>query len=75
MARSIDPVYPTDHAITRVTQTKQADIDKGERTEMGGKWTVAYGLYRVEVLLLREPRPPNGPSMPPTWNCCTGPWK
>lgn len=49
MARSIDPVYPTDHAITRVTQTKQADIDKGESTEMGGKWTVAYGLYRVEL--------------------------
>jgi CRISPR-associated protein Csd2 len=49
MARSIDPVYPTDHTITRVTQTKQADIDKGESTEIGGKWTVAYGLYRVEL--------------------------
>lgn len=49
MGRSIDPVYPTDHAITRVTQTKQEDIDRGERTEMGGKWTVAYGLYRVEL--------------------------
>lgn len=49
MARSIDPVYPTEHAITRVTQTKQADIDKGESTEMGGKWTVAYGLYKVEL--------------------------
>ncbi|HEY0636017.1 MAG TPA: type I-C CRISPR-associated protein Cas7/Csd2 [Pseudonocardiaceae bacterium] len=49
MARSIDPVYPTDHAITRVTQTTQADIDKGETTEMGGKWTVSYGLYRCEL--------------------------
>jgi CRISPR-associated protein Csd2 len=49
MARSLHPVYPTDHTITRVTQTKQADIDKGESTEIGGKWTVAYGLYRVEV--------------------------
>lgn len=49
MARSIDPIYPMDHAITRVTQTKQEDIDKGESTEMGGKWTVAYGLYRAEV--------------------------
>jgi CRISPR-associated protein Csd2 len=49
MARSIDPVYPTDHAITRVTQTKQEDIDAGQSTEMGGKWTVAYGLYRAEV--------------------------
>jgi len=49
MARSVDPVYPVDHAITRVTQTTQADIDKGERTEMGGKWTVPYALYRVEL--------------------------
>lgn len=49
IARSIDPVYTTDHTITRVTQTKQDDIDKGESTEMGGKWTVAYGLYRVEL--------------------------
>jgi CRISPR-associated protein Csd2 len=49
MARSIDPVFPMDHAITRVTQTRQEDIDKGETTEMGGKWTVPYGLYRVEL--------------------------
>lgn len=49
MARSIDPVFPMDHAITRVTQTKQDDIDKGETTEMGGKWTVPYGLYKVEL--------------------------
>ncbi|UVS80616.1 type I-C CRISPR-associated protein Cas7/Csd2 [Actinokineospora sp. UTMC 2448] len=49
IARSIDPVYPTDHAITRVTQTKQEDIDKGESTEMGGKWTVPYGLYKAEI--------------------------
>ncbi|GAA3852242.1 type I-C CRISPR-associated protein Cas7/Csd2 [Saccharothrix violaceirubra] len=49
MARSIDPVLPTDHAITRVTQTKQEDIDKGETTEMGSKWTVPYGLYKVEL--------------------------
>jgi len=45
-ARSIDPVVPTDHTITRVTQTRQEDIDKGESTEMGSKWTVPYGLYR-----------------------------
>jgi len=49
MARSIDPVFPIDHAITRVTQTRQVDIDKGETTEMGGKWTVPYGLYKAEV--------------------------
>ncbi|WP_131764963.1 type I-C CRISPR-associated protein Cas7/Csd2 [Candidatus Protofrankia californiensis] len=49
IARSIDPVLPVDHAITRVTQTRQADIDKGESTEMGGKWTVPYGLYRTAI--------------------------
>lgn len=49
MARSIDPVVPIDHTITRVTQTRQDDIDKGETTEMGGKWTVPYGLYRAEI--------------------------
>ncbi|MGX7828957.1 type I-C CRISPR-associated protein Cas7/Csd2 [Actinokineospora sp. 24-640] len=49
IARSIDPVFPADHAITRVTQTKQEDIDKGESTEMGGKWTVPYGLYKAEI--------------------------
>lgn len=48
-ARSIDPVLPTDHTITRVTQTRQEDIDKGERTEIGSKWTVPYGLYRAHV--------------------------
>jgi CRISPR-associated protein Csd2 len=49
MARSLHPVVPADHAITRVTQTKQADIDAGQTTEMGGKWTVPYGLYRAEI--------------------------
>ncbi|WNV84907.1 type I-C CRISPR-associated protein Cas7/Csd2 [Umezawaea sp. Da 62-37] len=49
MARSIDPVFPVDHAITRVTQTRQEDIDKGETTEMGSKWTVPYGLYCAEL--------------------------
>ena len=44
-SRSLDPIAPMDHAITRVTQTRQEDIDKGERTEMGSKWTVPYGLY------------------------------
>src|SRR5262245_44488070 len=34
-ARSQDPVLPSDHAITRVTQTRQEDIDKGESTEIG----------------------------------------
>jgi len=49
MARSLDPIVATEHTITRVTQTRQEDIDQGESTEMGSKWTVPYGLYRVEV--------------------------
>ncbi|GAB2660662.1 type I-C CRISPR-associated protein Cas7/Csd2 [Nocardia goodfellowii] len=49
MARSIDPIVPVEHAITRVTQTRQADIDLGESTEMGSKWTVPYGLYKAEI--------------------------
>lgn len=44
-ARSVDPILPISHTITRVTQTRQADIDKGERTEIGSKWSVPYGLY------------------------------
>jgi CRISPR-associated protein Csd2 len=40
---------PTDHTITRVTQTRQEDIDKGETTEIGSKWTVPYGLYRAHA--------------------------
>jgi CRISPR-associated protein Csd2 len=47
--RSIDPILPTDHTITRVTQTRQEDIDKGESTEIGSKWTVPYGLYRAHA--------------------------
>jgi CRISPR-associated protein Csd2 len=48
-ARSIDPVLPTDHTITRITQTRQEDVDKGESTEIGSKWTVPYGLYRAHL--------------------------
>lgn len=46
MARSIDPIMPIEHAITRVTPTK-ADTDK--KTEMGSKWAVPYGLYRAHI--------------------------
>jgi CRISPR-associated protein Csd2 len=48
-ARSISAVTPTDNTITRVTQTRQEDINKGERTEIGSKWTVPYGLYRAHA--------------------------
>jgi CRISPR-associated protein Csd2 len=48
-ARSEDPVLPSDHAITRVAPTRQADLDAGKQTEMGSKWTLPYGLYRAHV--------------------------
>ncbi|WP_018587929.1 type I-C CRISPR-associated protein Cas7/Csd2 [Salinispora arenicola] len=48
-ARTLDPVLPTNHTITRVTQTRQEDIDKGESTEIGSKWTIPYGLYRARL--------------------------
>ncbi|OXM50338.1 type I-C CRISPR-associated protein Cas7/Csd2 [Amycolatopsis thailandensis] len=48
-ARSYHPVAPQQHTITRVTQTKQDHIDRGESTEMGSKWTVPYGLYKAEI--------------------------
>ncbi|GII96711.1 type I-C CRISPR-associated protein Cas7/Csd2 [Sinosporangium siamense] len=44
-SRSVDAVLPQEHGITRVTQTRQSDIDKGESTEMGNKHMVPYGLY------------------------------
>ncbi|GAA0917704.1 type I-C CRISPR-associated protein Cas7/Csd2 [Nonomuraea longicatena] len=47
--RSIHAIQPVDHTITRVTQTRQTDIDKGESTELGSKWTVPYGLYRAHA--------------------------
>lgn len=45
MARSVHPVLPVRQTITRVTQVRQADIDRGETTEIGSSWTVPYGLY------------------------------
>ncbi len=43
-ARSVDPVSPAEHTITRVAHTTEADAAKGGGT-MGNKWTVPYGLY------------------------------
>ena len=48
-ARSLDPVLPSDHAITRVTPTKAEDLERGKRSEMGSKWTLPYGLYRAHA--------------------------
>jgi CRISPR-associated protein Csd2 len=45
-ARSLDPIFPMEHAITRVAVTKKEDQEKKE-TEMGRKSTVRYGLYRA----------------------------
>lgn len=44
-ARSINPVVSSEHAITRMAVTNEADLEK-ERT-MGRKFTVPYGLYRA----------------------------
>ncbi|MEV5747175.1 type I-C CRISPR-associated protein Cas7/Csd2 [Actinoallomurus sp. NPDC052308] len=44
-SRTVEPIFAQEHGITRVTQTRQADIDKGESTEMGTKHAVPYGLY------------------------------
>lgn len=48
-SRSVNPVLTQAHSITRVTQTTEKDIESGESTEMGSKWTVHYGLYRAYI--------------------------
>jgi CRISPR-associated protein Csd2 len=44
-SRSVSPVLSQEHGITRVTQTREEDIAKGETTEMGAKHAIPYGLY------------------------------
>ena len=46
-ARSIDPIMPQEVTITRVAITTEADAEN-KGTEMGRKYIVPYGLYRVE---------------------------
>lgn len=47
-ARSLDRVFSTEHAITRVAYTKEEKrAGTSASTEMGRKHTVAYGLYRT----------------------------
>ena len=46
-ARSVDPIVPQEVTITRVAITKEEDAEK-KGTEMGRKYIVPYGLYRVE---------------------------
>lgn len=45
MARSVDPIVSSEHAITRCAVTNEKDLEK-ERT-IGRKFAVPYGLYRV----------------------------
>ena len=46
-ARSQSRILPMDHAITRVARETEARAAAGGQSEMGGKATVAYGLYRA----------------------------
>ena len=46
-ARSIDPIFPQEVTITRVTITTEADAEDKD-TEIGRKYIVPYGLYRCE---------------------------
>jgi len=45
-SRSADPVLAQEHGLTRVTQTREADIEQGQSTEMGAKHAIPYGLYQ-----------------------------
>ena len=47
--RSIDPVVSSEHAITRMAVTTDAEAEKqqGDNRTMGRKFTVPYGLYRA----------------------------
>lgn len=44
--RSVEPVAPELHAITRVAKTRESETGHGE---MGNKWTVPYGLYTARL--------------------------
>ncbi|MEQ8821009.1 MAG: type I-C CRISPR-associated protein Cas7/Csd2 [Sumerlaeia bacterium] len=45
-ARSIHPIFQTEHGITRVAFTKETkQAETAGSTEMGHKYTVPYGLY------------------------------
>lgn len=45
-ARSIEPIVPQEVTITRIAITTDADAER-KNTEMGRKYIVPYGLYRV----------------------------
>lgn len=47
-ARSIDPIVPLEHSITRMAVATEAEAEKqqGDNRTMGRKFTVPYALYR-----------------------------
>lgn len=47
-ARSIEPVVPLEHSITRMAVTTEAEAEKqqGDNRTMGRKFTIPYALYR-----------------------------
>lgn len=47
-SRSIDPIYPQEITISRITQTKQKDIEEKGPHTFGQKYIVPYALYRCE---------------------------
>lgn len=46
-ARSVDPIAPAEHSITRMAVATKEEADKqgGDNRTMGRKYTVPYGLY------------------------------
>lgn len=46
-AQSVEPIYPQEITLTRVTITRETDAENKE-TEFGHKFIVPYGLYRCE---------------------------
>jgi len=48
-ARSVDQVVPSEHSITRMAVTSEADSKEqdGDNRTMGRKFTIPYGLYRA----------------------------
>ncbi|GAB6057496.1 type I-C CRISPR-associated protein Cas7/Csd2 [Desulfonatronum parangueonense] len=47
-ARSVDPIVPLEHSITRMAVATEAEAEKqqGDNRTMGRKYTVPYALYR-----------------------------
>lgn len=47
-ARSVEPVVPLEHSITRMAVTTEAEAEKqqGDNRTMGRKFTIPYALYR-----------------------------